>query len=185
MLPLIVATRQVAQTDRFTMKTSVVRFSNGVDRLVERIETRSGPTVLIVPLLDVRTVLLVREYCAGTHTYEIGFPAGTVGSGESLEEAADRELKEEVGFGARHVSRLMTVQVLPGHFDHETHLLLAENLYPEKLEGDEPEELEVVRCPVVDLQRLREAGVLREARTLAASLLLEQFLRQGGHGFGN
>jgi ADP-ribose diphosphatase len=83
------------------------------------------------------------------------------------------------------VSRLMTVQVLPGHFDHETHLLLAENLYPEKLEGDEPEELEVVRCPVVDLQRLREAGVLREARTLAASLLLEQFLRQGGHGFGN
>jgi len=56
---------------------------------------------LIVPMLDAETVLLIREYSAGVHRYEVGLPKGKTDPGESFLEAANRELKEEVGFGAR------------------------------------------------------------------------------------
>jgi len=178
-LPLIIAEHQIAQTDCFTIENALVRFSNRTERWLERIHSRSGPTVLIVPMLDPRTVLLVREYCPGTHSYEIAFPTGTVKAGESVEETANRELKEEAGFGIGRISPLMTVKVFPGHFDHETHLVLAEDLYPERLPGDEPEEIEVVRWPVSSLQALRDDGQVREARSVAALLLLENRLRSG------
>ncbi len=47
--------------------------------------------------VDDETVLLVREYAAGMHRYELGLVKG--GSMPATpEQAADRELKEEAGF---------------------------------------------------------------------------------------
>ena len=175
-VPLVLESQVVAKTTLFDIDASVVRFLNGVERRLERIRTRTGHTVLIIPLLEGESLLLVREYCAGTHTYELAFPTGTIGRDETIEEAANRELKEEVGFGADQIFRIMKLKVLPGHFDHETYIVLAEKLYPEKLRGDEPEELDIVQWPVSGIDALLKTGEFTEARSVAALLLVDHLL---------
>lgn len=175
-MPLVLESQVIARTSLFDIEVSLLRFRNGVERRLERITRRAGCTVLIVPLLEADTLLLIREYCAGTRTYELAFPTGTVGADETIEEAANRELKEEVGFGAALFSGMMTLKVVPGHFDHETHVVLAESLYPEKLPGDEPEAIELVRWPVSAIAALLETGEFAEARSVTALLLFERLL---------
>ena len=40
-------------------------------------------TVIIVPVLDDGRVLLIREYAAGTHRYELSLPKGLVEKGRN------------------------------------------------------------------------------------------------------
>jgi ADP-ribose pyrophosphatase len=42
-------------------------------------------------------MVIIREYRVSLDDYEYGFPAGLVDNGESVEQAARRELKEETG----------------------------------------------------------------------------------------
>ncbi|MGZ8152088.1 MAG: NUDIX domain-containing protein, partial [Methylovulum sp.] len=102
--PTILNKTTVAKSRLFRIESLDIRFSNGEQRNYERLARgNSGGAVLIVPMLDVETVLLIREYSAGVHRYELGLPKGKIDSGESFLEAANRELKEEVGFGSRNL----------------------------------------------------------------------------------
>jgi ADP-ribose pyrophosphatase len=54
--------------------------------------------VVIVPFHTVRDkMVIIREYRVPLDDYEYGFPAGLVDDGESVEQAARRELMEETG----------------------------------------------------------------------------------------
>jgi ADP-ribose diphosphatase len=133
--------------------------------------------VIIVPMLDDQTVLLAREYAAGLHHYEIGLPKGRLEEGESIIEAANRELKEEIGYGARDLQELTELSLAPGYMTHITHIVLARDLYPEKLEGDEPEELDVVPWPIADLHSLTAREDCTEGRTIAALYIARDHLQ--------
>ena len=43
--------------------------------------------VVVVPMQDDETVLLVREYAAGMHRYELGLVKGRIDAGETPEQA--------------------------------------------------------------------------------------------------
>jgi ADP-ribose diphosphatase len=61
---------------------------------------------------------------------------------------------------------------------HVTHIVLARDLYPEKLQGDEPEELEVVRWPLADLHTLVQRPDCTEGRSIAALYIARDYLQQ-------
>ena len=153
-----------------------LEFSNGARRHYYRMRTRGLGAVIIVPMLDDDTVLLAREYAAGLHHYEIGLPKGRLEAGESIIEAAQREMKEEIGYGARSLVELTQLSLAPGYMTHVTHIVLARDLYEEKLEGDEPEELDVVPWPIGDLRRLTERDDCTEGRTIAALYYARDYL---------
>lgn len=48
-----------------------LEFSNGQRRIYERQLSQGHGAVVVVPMLDAQTVLLVREYAAGVHRYEL------------------------------------------------------------------------------------------------------------------
>lgn len=75
--PKIHERRLVAQTRIFRVEQLDLEFSNGNRRCFERILGRRGP-VLVVPMLDEQTVLLIREYAAGTYSDELRLPKGVV-----------------------------------------------------------------------------------------------------------
>jgi ADP-ribose diphosphatase len=60
---------------------------------------------------------------------------------------------------------------------HVTHIVLARDLYPEKLDGDEPEELEVVPWPLADLRTLTARDDCTEGRTIAALYIARDYLQ--------
>lgn len=50
---------------------------------------------MIVPIVDDH-LILIREYAVGTESYELGFSKGLIDPGESVFEAANRELKKRL-----------------------------------------------------------------------------------------
>jgi len=167
-LPVIHSRRDRDARNKYMVEQVDLEFSNGQRRLYYRMKTKGLGSVLIVPMLDDDTVLLAREYAAGLHHYEIGLPKGRLELDETILEAAQREMKEEIGYGARDLRELTQLSLAPGYMTHVTHIVLARDLYEEKLEGDEPEELEVVPWPINDLQSLTARDDCTEGRTIAA-----------------
>src|SRR5690606_33657140 len=132
--------------------------------------------VLVIPMLDDDTVLMIREYAAGVQRYELALPKGRIEAGEPAEEAANRELMEEVGYGARRVRTIASVTVAPGYLSHVTHLILAQDLYEKRLPGDEPEEIEVVPWSLRDIDGLLACEDCTEARSIAALYMTRDLL---------
>ena len=154
-----------------------LEFSNGERRRYHRLKSTGHGAVVVVPMIDDDTVLLVREYAAGVHRYELGLVKGRIDAGETPEQAADRELKEEAGYGARRIEVLRTLSLAPTYMSHQTHLVLARDLYPQRLPGDEPEELEVVPWKLDRLHELILREEFSEGRSIAALFIVREWLR--------
>ena len=166
--PRILARREVARSRLFRIEELQLRFSNGVERTYERLPATGHRAVMIVAINEHDEIILIREYMAGFHAYQLTLPKGAADAGESLEQAADRELKEEAGFGARDIEVLKELSVAPGHMGFSQTAMLATGLYPESLPGDEPEPLEVVTWPMARLDELLLREDFAEARAIAA-----------------
>jgi ADP compounds hydrolase len=178
-LPVIhsITERTEGPADR-TVEVLDLEFSNGERRHFHRQKPHGHGAVVVVPLLDDETVLLVREYAAGVHRYELGLVKGRIDAGETPAQAADRELKEEAGYGSRRIDVLRSMSLAPTYMSHQSWLVLARDLYPERLPGDEPEELEVVPWKLDELDRLMLRDDFSEGRSLAALFIAREWLRR-------
>ncbi|PKF61473.1 ADP compounds hydrolase NudE [Psychromonas sp. psych-6C06] len=177
-LPEILKRTLIASSRFFKIEAVQLKFSNGEQREFERMQGYNQGAVMVVPFYDNETLLLIREYGAGTHSYGLGFPKGIIDPGELPDVAANRELKEEVGFGAQRLQPLKTVSMAPSYFSSEMHLFMAFDLYPEQLEGDEPEPLEVIKWPIAKIDELLARDDFQEARSIAALLLAMKALKE-------
>lgn len=175
--PEILSTKPMDDNPLFEIEQLHLRFSNGQERQFFRVHSLMRSAVMIVPLLDNETLLLIREYGAGIEEYTLGFPKGALDKGEAVLEGANRELKEEVGYGAHQLEQLKTFSNSPGYMSSRMHLVLAQDLYPEKLEGDEPEPIEVVPWSLNNLDALLRRDDFHEARSIAALTLLQQRIK--------
>jgi ADP-ribose diphosphatase len=165
-----------AEAGPYRLERLDLEFSNGERRRFERMVGSGHGAVVVVPMLDEDTVLLVREYAAGVHRYELGLVKGRIDAGETPAQAADRELKEEAGFGARRIDVLRPLTLAPTYMSHVSWLVLARDLYPERLPGDEPEELEVIPWKLKDLESLMLREDFSEGRSLAALFIAREWL---------
>lgn len=166
----------------YRMERLDLEFGNGERRRYERLHSRGHGAVLVVPLLDDATVLLVREYAAGVHRYELGLVKGRMDAGETPLEAANRELQEEAGYAARSLVLLRELTLSPSYMSHSAHVVVARDLYPRRLPGDEPEELEVVPWKLDALHALALREDCSEGRSLAALFITREWLRNGNAG---
>lgn len=174
--PRILAQEIVAQSRLFKIEQVQLQFSNGEERLFERMRGTGRGAVMVVACPDPHHFYLIREYCAGTDDYQLGFPKGLIDPGETALQAADRELKEEAGFGASWLQELRCVALAPGYFNATMQIVLAGGLYAERLDGDEPEPLELVQWRWDQLDELLAQADFTEARSVAALFLARKYL---------
>lgn len=174
--PTILARRAIEQSRFLRAEQIDLEFSNGERRTHERLRTSGFGAVIMVPMLDDDTVLLVREYATGIESYELGLCKGRLDRDETVEQGANRELKEEIGYGARDLKILATLSMSPTYMSAMTHVVLARDLYPERLQGDEPEELEVVPWKLGELNRLLKEPEVSEGRSIAALFIAREYL---------
>ncbi len=177
-LPRIHARREHDPGKLFKVERLDLEFSNGKKRTYERLRSHGLGAVIVVAMSDDDTVLLVNEYAAGLHHYELGLVKGRLEPGETVLEGAQRELQEEIGFGAHDLFELTALSLAPGYMTHITHVVLARDLYPAKLEGDEPEELEIVPWQLSDLYSLVQRPDCTEGRSIAALYIARDYLLQ-------
>lgn len=173
--PKILDRRIVAQSRLFRVEEVDLEFANGARRTFERVPG-SVDSVMIVPILDAETFLLIREYGAGSDRYELGFPKGVVEAAEDPLAAADREIQEEIGYGARDLRIIKRVSLVPGYIEHHSLIVLARDLYPSSLPGDEPEPIEVVPWRLDQIDELVARDDFDEARSIAALFVALQVM---------
>jgi ADP-ribose pyrophosphatase len=134
-----------------------------------------GDCVGVVPFVDDGQVLLVRQYRyvqGENHRWEI--PTGGVHEGETLEQAAQRELAEEAGF---HAGRLVPIS----HYytskcicDETAHLYLGLDLTPAEAPPDETEFLERRIFAFDEALRMTLDGEIMDSMSVIALLLAAQ-----------
>lgn len=112
-----IAIRKVAT--KILYRGGVVRLTQDTYRTADgrsfRRETIQHPcSVVIIPLLEGKRVLLIRQFRHALNRYIYEIPAGTSEPGEELLVCAKRELAEETGYQASHWQRLFEFYPAPG-----------------------------------------------------------------------
>ena len=74
--PEILKATRVAESRFFHVEALDLRFSNGVERRYERLPPRGRQAVIVVAVTGDDEVVLVKEYLAGLHKYELGLAEG-------------------------------------------------------------------------------------------------------------
>lgn len=144
-----------------------LEFSNGERRQFERLRGR-GHGAAVVPLLDADTVLLVREYAAGLHRYELGLVKGRIDAGETPLQAADRESEGRSRLRRAPAGGRALAVAGAGVHEPRNHRRARPRPVSERLPGDEPEELEVVPWKLDALGELALREDFSEGRSIAA-----------------
>jgi 8-oxo-dGTP pyrophosphatase MutT (NUDIX family) len=153
------------------------RFRHADGDEVEREAVEHGGAVGIV-VHDDEDLWLVRQPREAIMRDDVlEIPAGRLDvGGEAPEDAAKRELAEELGLEADEWSHMTTYYTSAGFTNEEVHVYLATGLRQvEKPETDEDERIEVVRWPLADLDGAIDACV--DAKTLIGLLLLRRTRR--------
>lgn len=179
--PAILSQRIVASSRLFKVEELHLRFSNGQERTFERLVggARAG-AVMIIALLDKEHVVIIEEYSAGVDNYQLTLPKGLIEQDEDVLEAANRELKEETGYGANYLEYITTLSLSPSYMGQRIQVVLATNLYSEKLPGDEPEPLLVSTINLHDLLEVSQNPKFTEGRAIAALYIVRDLLIQRG-----
>ena len=114
-------------------------------------------------------VILIRQWRHGTGEVEVEFPAGLVDPGESPEQTALRELKEETGYQAARVTRIGVVKPNLAYQQNSCSTFLAEGCQKvAEPEFDRGEHVETFLVQPHQIGELVRGGQIRSAVSLAA-----------------
>jgi len=163
------STKPIYQNRWLSLREDLVEMADGRTTLYGVVSC--GECVGVLPFLDPDTVLLIRQYryVARRVTWEM--PTGGVHEGESTEEAAQRELAEEIGYRANRLNRVCSYHTSKSVMDETAHLFLGEALVPLALPADDTEFI-VVRAFRFDAAlRLVLSGEIVDSMTIIAVLL--------------
>ncbi len=181
----VVESRRVFEGRIVRLRIDTVALPDG--RSAQREVAEHAPVVVVVPLDGEGNVLLVRQYRLPVAQFLLELPAGCIDPGESVEEAVQRELREETGQRAGRLERLAAFYASPGFCDELMHLFLATELEHSPLAGDDDENIEVVRVPLAEALALVDRGEIIDAKTIvglravgakAARRIAEDIVRQ-------
>ncbi len=162
------------------------RFRHADGEEVEREIVRHRGAVAVVAH-DSERVWLVRqprEAVAEPDLLEL--PAGRLDvEGEAPLQAAQRELAEEIGLGARHWEPILTYYSSAGFTDERVYLFAATDLFESSADSEENERIELVRWPLAEIERA--LADCEDAKTLIGLMWLARELNaplqpQGGAG---
>jgi ADP-ribose pyrophosphatase len=160
------------------LDVDTVRYPDGSQGELEMI--RHPGSSAVIPLLsdadhDDPSVLLIKQYrfAADQFLYEI--PAGRLAAGESSEDCARRELREETGYTAELMEPLLSFYTTPGFTDERIHVFLATGLTRGETAHEGDEFIEVVTLPLSAVLIMIRAGEVSDAKTALALLYLSRY----------
>lgn len=170
-----VTASEVAYEGYSTVRRDTLRMPDGTTAVREYLE--HDDAVAMVPVMSDGSVLLLKQYRHPLRRYLLEIPAGKLDEvGEPREDAALRELVEEVGYTAARLDELTRFHNSAGWTDETTTIYLASELRPQQPPDDftpagEEADMEVVRIPFGDAVDQARTGSITDAKTILGLLL--------------
>ena len=148
------------------MRVDRVLFDDGIEATREVVEHRGAS--VIIPLLEDKRVLLVRQYRYAIGKELLEIPAGTCDEGESPEDCAKRELQEETGFTCDDLEKVLECYVAPGYSTEKIHFFLAKRLRRTQQDPDEDERISVEPVSIPDALAKIRNGEICDGKSICA-----------------
>jgi ADP-ribose pyrophosphatase len=154
--------------DRFTL--------NG--KTIEKEIVEHSPSVGMIPVDQNSYVYLVKQYRHATGRSLLEIPAGKIEKGESPENAAYRELAEEIGFIGK-LSLLTTLYLAPGYDTELMYLFACTDLIKvPRGKLDDDENISIKRMKIGTAIRKCLSGEIQDCKTVAGLLTYSSDFRR-------
>ena len=164
----------------FDLIVDEIEYPSG-NKSVREVASHPGGAV-VVPLLPNDNVMLVRQFRYPIHDFVYELPAGKLNPGEDPLACAQRELEEETGYTAGHLTSLTALYTTPGFCNERLYLYLGTDL-KKSSRGQQLEEGEAtLTVEVFPLQRILHMIEHREivdGKTICGILLADRRLHAG------
>jgi len=159
----------------FGVRKDDVEEPNGV-KATRVVITHPG-SVVVLPVLKDGRILLIEQYRHATRQYLWELVAGRIDGGETVKQAAARELKEETGYSAKRFTEFLDVWPTPGFLEERMHILLAEGLTAGQANPEEDEKIVSRAYTLNELKRMMKNGKLKDGKSIASILYYLTFLK--------
>ena len=127
------------------------------------------PCVGVLPFIDEEHVVMVRQYrYAFGENQRWEMPTGALKPGETPEEAARRETREEIGYDASDLQPISTFYTSKAIMHEVAHLYIGRGLTQVEAIPDETEFLEVAVLPFVQVLQMALDSEIRDSMTVIA-----------------
>lgn len=140
------------------------------------VRLKDGVNVLAVD--DDGFAYLAREFRYAVGQESVEAVAGGIEGDESPEEAARRELREELGLAAEEFTELGTIQPVTSLVNSASTLFLARKLRPVEKDEDSGEVIKTVKMPLADAVAQALSGELIHSTTCLLVLRAHHHLRR-------
>ena len=179
--PVPPASSPFARVPWRTTSTRPVYRNRWIDVREDMVELPDGHTTVygvvecsecvgVLPFLDRDTVLLVGQYRYVARDFFWEIPTGGQHAGETILEAAQRELAEEAGHEAGRLLKLCDFHTSKSILREVAHLYLAEDLRPAPRPADHTEFIERRAFPFAEVLAMVARGEIKDAMTIVAVL---------------
>lgn len=158
----------------FDVRQDQVRLPN--DNLANLDVVEHSGSITLLPIDDEGQMWFVRQYRHPAQAELAELPAGVMEDGETPEDCAHREIREETGMAANQLRKVGEFFLAPGYSTEYMYVFLATELHPAPLERDPDEFINVEKIPLDQVYELARKGRFRDSKTLAALFLAQPYL---------
>lgn len=137
----IISEKQALKSNLFEVRNTII--SDGKNR-ESHFNVYQPPAVLILPLTNINTLLLISEYRYLIGKDMLGCVAGFIDEGETPLAAARRELQEEIGYTAHQLEEIARVEKSMSVIKGTMHIFLAKELEKGQSNPEITEEIRIV-----------------------------------------
>jgi len=144
-------------------------------KVATREYTEHPGAVTVLPFIDEKNIVLVRQYRYPVRKITYELPAGKLSKKESLKKCVQRELIEETGFMASKIKKLISFWPTPAFSTEVLHIFSATGLKPVKSSPDEDEFLEKTIIPFETALKWIKNGKIKDSKSIIGILFWKMF----------
>lgn len=159
-----ISSNELLKTPIFSVTQDIALDPDGFE--IKRAIVQHQGSAVVMPVDERSRVLLVRQYRLPARQYLWELPAGRVDPGETVLQAARRELSEETGYRARKMQKLVEFWASPGFLAEKMTIYLASGLTAGTQTPMEDERIELRWFSVAELEKMISAGKIPDAKTM-------------------
>lgn len=150
------------------LKREKVRLPNGKEAAREVVV--HPEVVVMIPVLDDGRLVMIRQYRDAIRRETLEVPAGGIDAGETPEQAARREMKEETGYAVGSLQPVLSFYSSPGFTTEYMHLFICGGLQP-GTPTEENDQIEVVPLALDEAMQKMWDGEIADGKTLLSLAL--------------